>query len=165
MSSSIFPFGNKEFNEMANRVRGYNRTKDGGYVDNDYTDFDYDVCGDGGVFSNVIDLFKWNEALSTEKLVKQQTLKEAYKPYVLNNGFVGDYGFGLSLREIDSNKIVDHSGSWVGFRTHIFRDITNKHCVIILTNRENRVATALHKACYYILMDKPYSATILIRIT
>lgn len=164
MSSSIFPFGKKEFNEMANRVRGYNRTKDGGYVDNDYTDFDYDVCGDGGIFSNIIDLFKWNDALYTEKLVKQETLKEAYKPYVLNSGFVGDYGFGWNLSEIDSNKIVDHSGSWVGFRTHIFRDITNKHCVIILTNTGNKVATALHKACYNILMDKPYSATIFIRI-
>jgi len=101
-------------------------------------------------------LFKWDEALYTEKLVKQETLKKAFEPYVLNNGIVGDYGFGWSVREIDSNKIVDHSGWWVGFRTHIFRDITNKHCVVILTNTGNKDATALHKACYNILMDKPY---------
>jgi hypothetical protein len=97
-------------------------------------------------------------------LVKQETLKEAYKPYVLNNGSNGDYGFGWNVREIDSNTIVTHSGGWVGFRTYIFRDITNKHCVIVLTNRGNRDAIALHKACYYILMNKPYSATISIRI-
>jgi len=164
MSSSIVPFGKKDFEEMANRVYGYDRTEDGGHVDNDYKYYDFDVYGDGGIFSNIIDLFKWNEALYTEKLVKQETLKEAFKPYVLNDGSVGDYGFGWNVSEIDSSKIVDHSGSWEGFRTHIFRDITNKHCVIILTNIGNRVATALHKACYYILMDKPYSATIFLRI-
>jgi len=156
MSSSIFPFGKNEFKEMANRVRGYNRTKDGGYVDNDYTSYDYDVCGDGGVFSSVIDLFKWNEALYTEKLVKKESIKEAFQPYVLNDGSVGDYGFGWSINEIDSNTIVDHSGSWIGFRTHILRDITNKHCVIILTNVGNRKGAALYNACYNILMDKPY---------
>ena len=164
MSSSIVPFGKKDFEEIANRVYGYDRTEEGGHVVNDYINYDYDVYGDGGIFSNIIDLFKWNEALYTEKLVKQETLKEAFKPYVLNNGFVGDYGFGWNVSEIDSNKIVDHSGSWEGFRTHIFRDITNKHCVIILTNTGNRDARALHKACYNILMDKPYSATIFLRI-
>ena len=163
MSSSIFPFGKNEFKEMADRVRGYKKTKDGGYVDDDYTDYDYDVCGDGGVFSNVVDLFKWNEALYTEKLVKQETIQEAYKPYVLNDGSVGDYGFGWNLYEVDSNKIVGHSGSWIGFRTHIVRDITNKHCVIILTNIGDRKGTALYNACYNILMDKPYLRIIKIK--
>ena len=162
MSSSVIPIGEKGFEEIPNRVYGYDIAENGEPVDNDYNH--YNAYGDGGIYSNVIDLFKWNEALYTEKLVKQETLREAYKPYVLNNGFVGDYGFGWSLRDIDSNKIVAHSGSWVGFQTYIFRDLTNKHCVIILTNRGNRDATALHTACYNILMDKPYSAAIVIKI-
>jgi hypothetical protein len=141
---------------MANRVRGYNRTKDGGYVDNDYASYDYDVYGDGGVFSNVIDLFKWNEALATEKLVTKETIQEAFKPYVLNDGSVGDYGFGWSVSEVDGNRIVEHSGSWIGFRTYILRDITNNHCVIVLTNLGNRRGAKLHNAFYNILMDKPY---------
>jgi CubicO group peptidase (beta-lactamase class C family) len=163
MSSSTIPFGKNQFVDMANRVRGYNRTKDGGHVDNDYASYDYDVYGDGGMFSSAIDLFKWNEALSTETLVRNETIQEAYKPYVLNDGFVGDYGFGWNLYEIDSNKVVDHSGSWIGFRTHILRDITNKHCVIVLTNVGNRGGTALYNACYNILMDKPYLRIIKIK--
>ncbi len=162
MTSSAIPIGDKDYKEMANRVYGYDIAENGRHDDNDYDH--YNGYGDGGIYSNLIDLFKWNEALYTEKLVKQETLKEAYEPYVLNNGFVGDYGFGWNVREIDSNKIVDHSGGWVGFRTHIFRDITNKHCIIILTNRGNREATELHKACYNILRGKPYSAAIFIRI-
>ena len=156
MSGSTIPFGENQFLDMANRVRGYNRTKDGGCVDNDYIDFDYDVYGDGGVFSNVIDLFKWNEALVTEKLVTKDTIQEAYKPYVLNDGSVGDYGFGWSVSEVDANKIVEHSGSWIGFRTYILRDITNNHCVIVLTNLGNRRGAQLYSAFYNILMDKPY---------
>jgi hypothetical protein len=108
------------------------------------------------VFSSVIDLFKWNEALYTENLVKKETIQEAFKPYVLNDGSVGDYGFGWSINEVDSNKIVGHGGSWIGFRTHILRDITNKHCVIVLTNIGNRNGTALYNACYNIIMGKPY---------
>jgi CubicO group peptidase (beta-lactamase class C family) len=156
MSSSTIPFGKNQFVDMANRVRGYNRKDDGGYVDNDYIDFDYDVYGDGGVFSNVIDLFKWNEALVTEKLVTKDTIQEAYKPYVLNDGSVGDYGFGWSVSEVDSSEIVEHSGSWIGFRTYILRDITNNHCVIVLTNLGNRRGAQLYSAFYNILMDKPY---------
>lgn len=156
MSSSIFPLGKKEFDEMANRVLGYNRKKDGGYVVNDYIDFDSDVYGDGGVFSNVIDLFKWNEVLATEKLVTKDTIQEAYKPYVLNDASVGDYGFGWWISEVDGSKIVEHSGSWIGFRTYILRDITNNHCVIVLTNLGNRRGAQLYNAFYNILMDKPY---------
>jgi hypothetical protein len=156
MSSSTFPFGKKEFDKIDNRATGYNIKKDGGYVVNDYLDLDYDVYGDGGVFSNVIDLFKWNEALTTEKLVTKETIQEAYKPYVLNNGSVGDYGFGWSIGEVDANKIVEHSGSWIGFRTYILRDITNNHCVIVLTNLGNRKGAKLYNAFYNILMDKPY---------
>jgi len=155
MSSSTIPFGKNQFVDMANRVRGYNRTKDGGYVDNDYASYDYDVF-DGGMFSNVIDLFKWNQALATEKLVTKETIQEAYKPYVLNDGSVGDYGFGWSVSEVDTNKIVEHSGSWIGFRTYILRDITNNHCVIVLTNLGNRKGAKLYSAFYNILMDKPY---------
>ena len=156
MSSTTIPFGKNQFKEMPNRVRGYDRTEDGGYVDNDYIDYDYDLYGDGGMFSNVIDLFKWNEALYTEKLVKQETLEEAYKPCVFNDGSIGDYGFGWFICTVDGNKIVGHSGSWIGFRTYILRDITNKHCVIILTNIGNRKGTKLYNACYNILMNKPY---------
>ena len=35
MSSTTIPFGKNQFKEMPNRVRGYDRTEDGGYVDND----------------------------------------------------------------------------------------------------------------------------------
>ena len=156
MSSSTIPFGKNQFVDMDNRVRGYNRKKDGGYVDNDYASYDYDLYGDGGMFSNVIDLFKWNEALATEKLVSKDTIQEAYKPYVLNDGSVGDYGFGWWINEVDTNTIVEHSGSWIGFRTYILRDITNNHCVIVLTNLGNRRGARLYNAFYNILMDKPY---------
>lgn len=156
MSSSVIPIGEKEFEEMVNRTYGFDISdNEAGYIENEYNH--YNAYGDGGIYSNLDDLFRWNEALYTEKLVKHETLEEAFKPYVLNNGHVGNYGFGWFVRTIDANKIVEHSGSWVGFRTHIFRDIINKHCVIVLTNTGNTKGSSLYKVCYNILMDKPYS--------
>jgi len=153
MSTSVIPIGEKGFEEIPNRTYGFDVSNNkAGYKENDYDH--YNAYGDGGIYSNLDDLFKWNEALYTEQLVKQETIEEAFKPYVLNDGHVGDYGFGWSVYTLNSNKIVDHSGSWIGFLTYIFRDITNKHCVIVLTNTGNRDGTSLYEACYNILLGE-----------
>jgi len=151
MNNSIVPLGYRD-EKFKNRVFGFRRDPHNNkqYIENDYN-YGNGCVGDGGVYSTVEDLFKWNEALYTEKLVKKETLEEAFKPYVLNDGTIGDYGFGWSIYEIDSNEITDHSGSWLGFRTLMFRDITDKHCVIILTNSGSTFGTRLYKPCYRIL--------------
>lgn len=33
---------------------------------------------------------------------------------------------------------MSHSGGWVGFRTHIYREIEENNCIIILTNNSSR---------------------------
>ena len=38
------------------------------------------IPGDGGIYSTVDDLFKWDQALYTDKLVRQSTLAEAFTP-------------------------------------------------------------------------------------
>ena len=92
------------------------------------------VVGDGGIYSNVDDLFKWDQALYTEKLVKLATLKKAFEQGKLNNGEDFDYGFGWEV--IDENTVY-HSGVWAGFRTSISRYRDSKDTVIILTNNSN----------------------------
>ena len=36
------------------------------------------IPGDGGIYSTVDDLFKWDQALYTDRLVRQSTLSEAF---------------------------------------------------------------------------------------
>lgn len=103
-------------------------------VSNDLIPFD-GIVGDGNVYSSVEDLYKWDQALYTEKLVKKATFREAISPGKLNNGASTTYGFGWSVEE--SGKVVSHSGGWVGFRTLIIRYLEKNQTVIILDNSSN----------------------------
>jgi CubicO group peptidase (beta-lactamase class C family) len=87
----------------------------------------------------VDDLFLWDQALYTKDLVKQETLATAYAPARLNDGEISYYGYGWILDK-DNPLIVQHSGSLVGFRTYLYRDLKNKNTVILLSNFTNDVS-------------------------
>jgi CubicO group peptidase (beta-lactamase class C family) len=97
------------------------------------TAFDYNILttGDGGMYSTVVDLFKWDQALYSEKLVGSDSLQSAFSGTYLNNGETSNYGYGWQVRD----NIVSHGGSLVGFRTHILRDMGNHQTIILLTNK------------------------------
>ena len=115
------------------------------------------VKGDGGVFSTVEDLYKWDRALYTEKLVKKETLEEAFTPGKLANGEAHDYGFGWTVEKSPSGKkAVSHGGSWVGFRTFIYREIEEDNCIIILTNHSSMYMESILYQLKNILHDKSY---------
>jgi len=91
--------------------------------------------GPGRISSTAADLLKWDQALYTNKLVKQTTLQEAFTPMKLNDGSFSNYGFGWELRN-DSllGKIVQHNGDNPGYKTQIDRYIDKKKTVIVLNN-------------------------------
>jgi CubicO group peptidase (beta-lactamase class C family) len=93
------------------------------------------VLGDGGIYSSVEDLLKWDQALYTEKLVSANTLREAFTPYMLPDGTNTGYGFGWYIDEHRGLRRIHHGGSTVGFRTAILRIPEKKLCVILLANR------------------------------
>lgn len=129
-----------------NRVYGFDR-ENGKLVPNDLIRID-GVIGDGNVYSSAEDLLAWDQALYTEKLVKASTLRDAFTPVTLNNGTHATYGFGWAIEQ--DGKKVSHTGSWVGFRTLIVRDIANKQTLIVLTSGTNAAA----RVAEYILAGK-----------
>jgi len=118
--------------EIARRVTGYNQQ---GRKD-DYTVF---TTGAGGIYSNVDDLFKWEQSLYQPMLIKKETLQEAYTPFRLNNDSLSYYGFGWNLPKDPAVLRYWHTGSLVGFRTYLERDITKKNTIIFLTNMGDAV--------------------------
>lgn len=116
------------------RVEGFEVNDDGEYEVNDTCYMD-GIIGDGNIFSNVTDLVKYNAALYTDELISQEALAEAYVPGELNNGEQTEYGFGWDLYE--SGDFVSHTGSWMGFRTYIQRDMSSKRIFIALDNSSN----------------------------
>jgi CubicO group peptidase (beta-lactamase class C family) len=113
------------------------------------------IPGDGGIYSTVDDLFKWDQALYTEKLVHQSTLAEAFTPGKVQQG-TSTYGFGWNIEEDSGGKYLWHTGSNAGFRAFISRRLANRVTVIILTNKGNSKRQDINAAIQNILADKPF---------
>ncbi len=118
-------------------------------VFNDLLRFD-GIVGDGNVYSTVEDLYQWDQALYTEKLVRKSTFAEAITPGKLNNGEATKYGFGWGI--IEPGKTLAHTGGWVGFGTIIIRYIDKNQTIILLDNSSNFYA---HSLVRNIWEDKP----------
>lgn len=116
---------------------------------NDLVRFD-GIVGDGNIYSSAEDLYKWDQALYTEKILKKATFQEAITPGKLNNGKNTTYGFGWSI--IEPGKTVAHTGGWVGFRTIIVRYIDKNQTMIVLDNSTNFLANSLVRNIWE---DKP----------
>jgi len=95
--------------------------------------------GPGRVSSTASDLLKWDQALYTEKLIKQSTLQEAFTPMKLNDGTISNYGFGWEIKNDPSfGKIVQHDGDNPGYKTQIIRYIDKKKTIILLNNNATK---------------------------
>jgi CubicO group peptidase (beta-lactamase class C family) len=111
------------------------------------------IPGDGGIYSTVDDLFKWDQALYTYRLVSQPTLAEAFTPGKVEEG-TSTYGFGWNVGE--DGKYLWHTGSHAGFRAFLGRRLTDRITVIMLTNRGNSKRQDINAAVQSVLAAKPY---------
>lgn len=127
-----------------NHVYGFSE-ENGKRVLNDLTNLD-GVVGDGNLYSSVEDLFKWDQSLYTEKLVKKTTLEQAFKPVHLKNDSTYPYGFGWFIDK--ENERYTHTGGWAGFRNIICRDVKNKRTLIVLTSGDNPLGVRSAKTIF-----------------
>jgi CubicO group peptidase (beta-lactamase class C family) len=97
------------------------------------------TLGDGGIYSSVEDLYHWDQALNTTKLIHATTLKQAFSPGNLENGQMSNYGFGWFVDTVGGIRAASHGGGTVGFRNHIVRLPDEKLTVIVLMNRSDGV--------------------------
>ncbi len=105
------------------------------------TVFADDVVGDKGIYSTVDDMFKWDQALYSEKLLKKETIDQSFTGY--SNEHKGKRNYGYGWRMIDNgngNKIVYHNGWWHGYNSEFLRRLNDQTTIIILSNKDNRMA-------------------------
>jgi CubicO group peptidase (beta-lactamase class C family) len=101
-------------------------------------DFMDGLLGDKGVYSSVIDLKKWDDALYTGSIIQLKTLQLAMKP--ANNDMIGgrNYGYGWRIKMLaDNTPVYYHGGWWKGFNTFSMRNPADKSAIIILSNHVN----------------------------
>jgi len=104
------------------------------------------VLGDGGIYSSVADLAKWDAALASPRLVSRKTLSQIFTPGPETDEPGVRYGFGWYVGEYRGRKEIWHSGTTRGFSTRIIRYPDDKLTVILLTNRNEAQLSALaHK--------------------
>ncbi len=93
------------------------------------------VLGDGGIYSSVADLYLWDQALYTNRLVSRKLLEQAFTPTVKTEFPGSGYGFGWFIGNYRGLKEIWHYGETVGFTTRIARFPQHKLTVILLANR------------------------------
>lgn len=121
--------------EIKNRVYGYTiRDSVAEFTDQSITSA---VLGDGGIYSSLNDLYKWDQALYTEKLLNKKYLTESWTSGTTTNGDEFPYGYGWRLETYNNIEAVYHTGSTRGFRNIIYRLPEKKFTIIILTNRDS----------------------------
>lgn len=117
--------------DIPNEATGYKVGWRGYYkADNDYID---GVVGDKGMYSSAYDLFLFDRALAEHRLLKPETLEQAYTPGTPHRRY--NYGFGWRLKlGANEHKIPYHTGWWRGFRTCYIRDVEADRTLIVLSN-------------------------------
>lgn len=99
--------------------------------------------GDGNVYASVLDLFAWDQALRTGKVLTPEEQELMYTPGKLNDGkIVGEegvygYGFGWYVVEPEGlGKVVSHSGGWPGVDTWYGRYLDADMVLVLLSCRD-----------------------------
>jgi CubicO group peptidase (beta-lactamase class C family) len=140
-------------NTVPNRAYGHSK-RGSQFVETDQSPTSA-TLGDGGVYSNLGDLAKWDAALQNHLLLSEEEMTIASTPVKLRDGSEthwpagpadnGDdnmapgkpvaYGFGWFLDPYQGHPRMWHTGGTLGFRTVIERFTEEKLTIVVLCNR------------------------------
>src|SRR6266852_3498582 len=115
------------------------------------------TLGDGGIYSSLEDLAKWDEALAQHTLLSEEEMQVALTPVKLADGsqprwpqnsdrLEGTpvvYGFGWFLDPYRGRARMWHYGDTTGFHTYIVRFVADKLTIVVLCNRTDLDPEAL----------------------
>src|ERR1044072_6505250 len=135
---------------LAKRAAGYVKTADS-YINAPYLDMSIPYAA-GSLYSTVEDLYLWDQALYTDKLLTAQSKALLYKP------FLNDYAYGwvitnASFRQNDQPvPEITHNGGINGFSTNIVRFPKEKNLIVLLDNSNSeyidRLSDSIAKIIY-----------------
>jgi CubicO group peptidase (beta-lactamase class C family) len=91
------------------------------------------VLGDGGIYSSIDDLARWDAALYDNRLLSDASRKAAFTPWTATDDPTVEYGYGWRI----TGETLWHSGETIGFRNVIVRYPKRHLTVVLLTNRND----------------------------
>ena len=134
-------------NQITNRAYGH--TKEGNTWKQTDQSSTSATLGDGGIYSSLEDLAKWDEALRTNQLLSKEEMQPALTPFVFADGSQPrwpansdrpegtpvSYGFGWFLDPYETHSRMWHYGETMGFHSYIVRFPNDHLTIIVLCNR------------------------------
>lgn len=95
----------------------------------------------GGLYTTVNDLYLWDQALFTDKLIPKDLLDKMLTPYVSTPDMVGitifGYGYGWFIAEFKKHRMLFHTGRIEGFIALNAFYPDDKVVMIVLSNQRN----------------------------
>lgn len=118
---------------LPNTAYGYASAADGNYRPARYLSWTWPYAA-GSIISSVDDMLKWDNALYTEKILNREMKAEAWKPFILDDGRLANYGYGWGVSRYLDTRIIAHGGGINGFVCMGIRIPKERVYVILLTN-------------------------------
>lgn len=143
---------------MKNRAAAYEKNGDD-YVNAAYIDMNLPYAA-GSMYSTVEDLYLWDQALYTEKILSAKSIDLLFGDHIAARQ--GYYAYGWSVSEIADIKpgakikVTEHGGGINGFNTNIYRIVTDKHLIVLLNNTGRAPLDEITRSIRAILYGKPY---------
>lgn len=119
---------------IPNRASSY-RVEEGIYKNGDYRSMSVPYAA-GALLSTIEDMFKWHQALFSNKLLGKDLLTKSVIAYKLNDGTQGDFGYGwfVNYVQVEGSPTLAHSGGISGFNSLIMYLPGEDVLVVVLSN-------------------------------
>jgi len=121
---------------LKGRASGYSKGEGGKVVNADFLDMGQPYAA-GSLYSTVLDLYKWDRALYTTKVLSAQSLAAAFTAGKFDWAKGIKYGYGWGIAAVHGHKAVGHGGGINGFSTVIWRAIEEDAVSIVLSNSDD----------------------------
>lgn len=104
---------------------------DGGFIKSMAAD---DYMGSSNLFTTVEDLARWDQNFYDQRVGGSAVIKQMLTPGVLKDDPTFDYAFGLNINQYRGLRLVQHSGSRLGYRGQLVRFPDQRFSVACLCN-------------------------------
>ena len=134
---------------LPKRAAGYAKPESNMVINTPYIDMSGPYAA-GAMYSTVLDLYKWDQALYTTQLLNDASKTLLFKP------FKSDYAYGWTITKRamgpDTVAVQRHGGAINGFRSHLLRAPKEHHLTVVLDNDANpytpKISTELLQVVY-----------------
>lgn len=146
-------------NILKNRATGYQKNGNG-FVNSPYLDMSIPYAA-GSLYATVEDLYLWDQALYTNKLLPQKYMELYFKPYIpAFDSFHYAYGWMVGNEALgnttDSLAVITHGGGINGFNTQISRSVSDQSLVVLLNNTGGAPLGQITRSILGIINNKSY---------